>query len=316
MSVNLDLATSIKTLAARAGYAACGITTAEPFEDYAAAIDERIRRFPEAAALYGEMRHRADPRAKNPWVRSAIVCLRRYGKYDLPPEPIGLIGRSYLADRRFAGCPDHDMPKRMKAGLIELGLRVRTGGVPCRAAAVRAGLARFGRNGFAYSERYGSWVNIEAWLVDADLPADAPATGCPCPEDCDACIRACPTRALEAPFTMRMDRCIAYLTYGAPLPVADDLADRMGCWIYGCDACQDVCPLNRGKWEPLEKAAWLDEVRAHLTAEALAGMDAETYRKLIHPRFWYIPEDDPGRWRANAARAVRLGGGRSSGQAR
>ena len=302
--MNLCLVDQIKSLAAQVGYAACGITSSEPFDDYLAALADHIRRFPEAQSLYKPMRQRAAPREKTPWARSIVVCLRWYGKYALPETAVGIIGRSYLADRRYAGCPDHDMPKRMKEGLAGLGLRVKTGGVPCRAAAARAGIARFGRNGFAYSERYGSWINIEAWRVDAELPLDKPATGCPCPNGCDVCLKACPTRALESPFTMRMDRCIAYLTYGAPEPVAQDLREKMGRWIYGCDACQEVCPLNKGKWKPLEDTAWQNEAKPHLTAAALAAMDEETYRKTIHPRFPYISEDDLGRWRSNAARSV------------
>lgn len=303
----MTLVGSIKALAAEVGYAACGITSAGPFDDYAAAVEDRIRHFPEAGSLYGEMRHRANPGRKTPWVRSIIVCVRRYGKYDLPPEPLGFIGRSYLADRRFPECPDHGMPKRMKEGLIGLGLRVKTGGVPCRAAAARAGLVRFGRNSFAYSDQYGSWINIEAWQVDMELPPDQPAVGSPCPEGCDACMKACPTRALTRPFEVRMDHCIAYLTYGAPEPIAPELQDKMGCWIYGCDACQEACPLNKDKWEHEEKAPWMDEIRQCLTAEALAVMDPDTYLKVIRPRFWYIAEDNLARWHANAARSLRHG---------
>jgi len=43
---------------------------------------------------------------------------------------------------------------------------------------------------------------------------------------------------------MRMDRCIAYLTYQASLPLERGLEKKMGGWIYGCDACQEVGPLN------------------------------------------------------------------------
>ncbi|MEI6218508.1 MAG: hypothetical protein WCP86_06385, partial [bacterium] len=121
-----QIASLIKALASEIGYSACGVTSAEPFDDYTAALDDRVKRFPETTRLYDEMRHRAFPRQKAPWVRSIVVCLRRYGKYELPTEPIGLIGRSYLADRRYTGCPDHAMPKLMKEGLIKLGLRVKT----------------------------------------------------------------------------------------------------------------------------------------------------------------------------------------------
>jgi len=299
-----DLVSQIKALAAETGYAECGVTTADPFEDYATTLEELARRFPEQREQWLRMMHRARPREKAPWVRSIIVCIRWYGRYEVPESAVGSIGRSYLTDRRFEGCPDHDMPARMKAGLIRLGLRVKRGGLPDREAAARAGVARIGRNCFAYSDQYGSWINIETWLVDAELLPDTPSSGSPCPEGCDACIRACPTQALSAPFTVRMDQCIAYLTYEAPEPVSPELSGKMGKWIYGCDVCQEVCPLNKGKWKNEKKADWMLEIEPHLIPLALSQMNEETYRKIIHPRFWYIAEDNIKRWRASAARVT------------
>ena len=116
---------------------------------------------------------------------------------------------------------------------------------------------------------------------------------------------ACPTGALVEPFVMRMDRCVAYLTYHAPEPIAPELWNRMGTWIYGCDACQEVCPLNKGRWESIEGAPWLDKAALHLSPEALAGMSEKTYREIVHPLFWYISLDDIKRWHRNAARAVK-----------
>ncbi len=298
-----EIASRIKGLAAEIGYTGCGITSARPFVEYRRALADRIRRFPDAAELYEPMQGRVNPRSSRQWARSVVVCVRRYGKYEEPAELVGHIGRNYLFDLRNPLCPDHDMPVRMKSGLRELGLRVRKGGVPDRWAAVRAGVARFGRNCFAISE-HGSWINLETWMVDVELPEDAPTLESPCPPGCDACIRACPTGALSEPFVMRMDTCIAYLTYGAPLPVAPELWDRMGPWIYGCDACQEVCPLNRGAWQPQERAEWLDPVASMLTPRALAEMDEKTYRDVVHPLFWYIPPEDAERWRANARRAL------------
>lgn len=300
-----ESAQAIKEAARRAGYARCGITSAEAFGEFGAAIARRIRRFPEASGLYSAMRSRANPRARNPWARSIVVCARRYGKYEIPPGLAGRIGRAYLFDRRNPGCPDHAMPERMKAALVEMGLRVRRGGTPDRWAAARSGVARFGRNCFAYSE-HGSWINIETWLVDAELPPDDPAMEpARCPPGCRACIDACPTGALVEPFVMRMDRCIAYLTYAAPEPIPADLWRRMGSWIYGCDRCQEVCPLNDGAWENLEKPAWLQAMAQSLQPEALAAMDERTYRRVVQPAFWYVSADNVSRWHANARRALR-----------
>ncbi len=298
-----DLAVWIKKLAAELGYTACGITTAEPFEDFARVLDERIEQFPEAADLYAGMRGRIDPRASTPWAKSIVVCIRRYGKYKIHDGLTGFIGRNYLVDLRVEESPDNAMPKKMKDGLKQMGLRVRRGGVPDRSAAARAGVALLGKNCFVYSE-HGSWINIETWRVDAELPPDEPVHEAACPDGCRACIDACPTGALVEPFVMRMDQCVAYLTYGSPEPIVPELWGKMGKWIYGCDACQDACPLNKGKWEDIESAPWLEEIAEYLWPEALAEMDEETYRNIVHPRFWYISKDNISRWRRNAGRAI------------
>jgi epoxyqueuosine reductase len=299
----IDLTTRVKELAEEVGYVACGITTAEPFKEYEHALDNRVEQFGESRKLYDEMRYRVDPRRTAPWARSIIVCVRRYGKYRLPAQAVGHIGRNYLTDRRYEGCPDHTMPKRMQAGMKELGIRVKRGGVPDRAAAARAGVASFGRNTFAYSE-HGSWINIETWRVDAELSPDEPLLESPCPDGCRKCIDACPTGALCEPFVQRIDHCAAYLTYHAAEPIDPSLWAKMGKWIYGCDICQEVCPLNKGKWEEEEDAPWLDEIAEHLSPQALAVMDQQTYESVIHPRFWYIAKDNLARWHANAGRAA------------
>ena len=44
---------------------------------------------------------------------------------------------------------------------------------------------------------------------------------------------------------MRMDRCIAHLSYSGPGPADEEAEAQMGEWIYGCDICQEICPYNR-----------------------------------------------------------------------
>lgn len=299
-----ETALKIKNLAREIGYTACGITNAEPFKEFESAIKERIDRFPEAAHLYAPMKKRIDPRLSTPWAKSIVVCARWYGKYKIPKGLTGYIGRNYLCDRRNILSDDYDMPKKMKKGLIQMGLKIRGGGVPDRWAGARAGITRFGKNCFAYSQ-HGSWINIETWLIDKELPADKPTPETACPENCRKCIDACPTKALVEPFVMRMDRCIAYLTYESPPPIQPELWKKMEKWIYGCDICQKVCPLNHNTWKPLKKISWLEEAASFLKPEALANMDEETYRSVVHPAFWYIPIKNIDRWHKNAKRALQ-----------
>jgi epoxyqueuosine reductase len=200
------------------------------------------------------------------------------------------------------------MPARLKAFLRSLGWRVKSGsGTSDRWAAARAGVARLGRNTFAYAEGCGSWINIECWRVDAALPPDPPTLDDPCPPGCRRCLQACPTGALCRAREIRIERCVAWLTYAAPWPVAPDLWRRMGKWIYGCDACQDVCPLNEGAGEEREPMPWLAVSAPYWQPERLAEMSDAEYREHVLPFFWYIPPDGAGRWRANARRSQAAG---------
>ena len=61
---------------------------------------------------------------------------------------------------------------------------------------------------------------------------------------CQACLKACPTRALYAPYKVNPRLCINPLTRKEKhLP--PELRLKMQNWIIGCDICQEVCPANR-----------------------------------------------------------------------
>jgi epoxyqueuosine reductase len=311
---NQELAQQIKKTALESGYADCGITSVEPFTRFEDAVRKHMDLFPEAKDHYEAMLYRTDPRVRSPWARSIVVCVMHYGKYIIPPQVEGKIGRHYLFDRRYEGCPDHEIPKKFKQGLQELGMRVKKGGTPDRWAGVRAGVATFGKNSFVFTDKHGSWINIEPWLVDAELPPDEPSLEIPCPDGCTACIKACPTQALCAPFEMRIDRCIAHLTYSGPGPEDEDTKQQMGLWIYGCDECQTACPRTKGTWQETESAPWLEDVLPLLSPQKLASMNLETYREKIHPLFWYINDDEQGlkRWHSNAKRSINNSYGQQS----
>ncbi|HUF02015.1 MAG TPA: tRNA epoxyqueuosine(34) reductase QueG [Gaiellaceae bacterium] len=112
-----------------------------------------------------------------------------------------------------------------------------------REAAVRAGVAFYGKNTMAITRRFGSWVVLGTLVTDVEIeltpPLDADCGSC------RLCIDACPTGALDEPGVLDATRCLSYWTQ-APAPIPAAYRPELGATVYGCDVCQDVCPWNRG----------------------------------------------------------------------
>jgi epoxyqueuosine reductase len=112
-----------------------------------------------------------------------------------------------------------------------------------REAAVRAGVAFYGKNTMAITRRFGSWVVLGTLVTDVEIEA-TPALELDC-GSCRLCIDACPTGALDEPGVLDATKCLSYWTQ-APAPIPLEFRDELGDSVYGCDICQDVCPWNRG----------------------------------------------------------------------
>jgi epoxyqueuosine reductase len=134
---------------------------------------------------------------------------------------------------------------RIAAAVGPLGHRVFTDSAPVLEAelATRSGQGWRGKHTLVLNREGGSMFFLGEILVDLDLPA-TPAVSDHCGQ-CTACITACPTGAIVAPYRLDARRCISYLTieHAGPIPVA--LREAMGNRIYGCDDCQLACPWNK-----------------------------------------------------------------------
>ena len=112
-----------------------------------------------------------------------------------------------------------------------------------RAWAKKSGLGWIGKNTNLINKKSGSFFFLAEIIVDLELEYDNPTTDhC---GSCTACIDACPTEALIAPYKIDGSKCISYLTIELKDQIPSEFKGKMDKWVFGCDACQTVCPWNR-----------------------------------------------------------------------
>ncbi len=110
--------------------------------------------------------------------------------------------------------------------------------------AVKAGLGWQGKHTNLIHPKAGSWFFLGVLLIDLPLPTDPIFQTTHC-GSCTACISACPTKAIVAPYQLDARRCISYLTIELKESIPVEFRPLIGNRIYGCDDCQLVCPWNK-----------------------------------------------------------------------
>jgi epoxyqueuosine reductase len=280
------LAERVKRMAHAVGFDLAGIASAAP--------PAELGFFPRwvAKGYAGEMRYlteqverRSDVRVAFPWARSVIALGVQYDT-PAPYSTEARHDRGWIA--RYAWGDDyHDVLRAMLDRLVarldeDLGpLRARayvdTGPVVERAYAAAAGLGAWGKNTCLLHPEHGSWFFLAEVITDLALVADAPR-----PDmcgSCTACLEACPTGALPAPYVLDATRCISYQTIELRAALPDEQRAGIGRHVFGCDICQDVCPWNRKR---RHRGAAALEARPGLVAPdlaELASLDDEAFRR-------------------------------------
>lgn len=238
------------------GFDLVGFASASPFPDTQRVLEERI----EAGLLSGltwftsdRARVAGDPHNLMPKVQTLVSLGISYlsDGENAPSAPGAPRGRV----ARYAwGLDYHEVFKDKLTALhswVEerLGRRVEsrslvdTARIVDRAVAQRAGLGWYGKNTNILNRVRGSWVLLGELLLDFELVPDEPVrTHC---GSCTRCMPACPTGALIAPGVLDNNRCISYLTIELKGPIPLEMRPLIGDWVFGCDICQDVCPVNK-----------------------------------------------------------------------
>ena len=152
------------------------------------------------------------------------------------------LGRDYhkLMRKRL-----QQLASRIEGEVGAFGYRVFTDSAPVleKPLARNAGIGWIGKHTNLLSREAGSWFFLGEIYTDRQLPVTGPARD-HCGR-CTACISACPTGAITAPYELDARLCISYLTIELAGSIPLGLRALIGNRIYGCDDCQLACPWNR-----------------------------------------------------------------------
>ncbi len=201
-------------------------------------------------ARHGEMRCR--PELLLPGTATVISLRMDYLSRAREPRSVLADGRLAYVSRYALGRDYHKVLRRRLQRLAERiaavhphQWRVFTDSAPLMEVAIgeRSGLGWRGKHSLLLDREAGSMFFLGEILTDLPLPVDAPV-GAHCGQ-CTACIEACPSGAIVAPYRVDARRCISYLTIELKGSIPPELRPLIGNRIYGCDDCQIVCPWNR-----------------------------------------------------------------------
>jgi len=238
-----------------------------------------------AGLAYMERRRedRLDPRRLLDGARSALCVALQYHPLAGKDE-VG--GDLWPRVARYARGEDYHLV--MERRLRRLGDRVEaafpgsrtrsyvdTGPILERELAESAGLGVTGKNTNLLHPEGGSWFLLGELLLTLDLEPDtgiADLCG-----SCTACLDACPTGALPEPYRLDSRRCISYWTIEHRGTVPEEVRPLLGDWVFGCDICQEVCPVNAEVAAATEPALELPAARRQLGLADLLGLSRDEY---------------------------------------
>ncbi|KGO96576.1 tRNA epoxyqueuosine(34) reductase QueG [Flavobacterium enshiense] len=239
----------IKSEAARLGFLSCGISKAGFLEEEAPRLERWLKN-----GMQGEMHYmenhfdkRLDPTLLVDDAKSVIsLLLNYYPSENQNPESYKISKYAYGEDYHFV-IKDKlkDLLQFIQTEIGEVSGRAFVDSAPVldKAWAAKSGLGWIGKNANLLSKQVGSFFFIAELIVDLDLDYDTITTD-HCGK-CTACIDACPTEAIVAPYVVDGSKCISYFTIELKDNLPESMKGKFDEWMFGCDVCQDVCPWNR-----------------------------------------------------------------------
>jgi epoxyqueuosine reductase len=239
----------IKQEALRLGFLSCGISKAGFLEEEAPRLENWLNNNMNGQMSYMENHFdkRLNPTLLVDDAKSVISLLLNYYPSELQNQD------SYKISKYAYGQDYHHVIKEklkellyfIQAEIGEVSGRAFVDSAPVldKAWAAKSGLGWVGKNSNLITQKVGSFYFIAELIVDLELDYDTPTTDhC---GSCTACLDACPTEAIVAPYVVDGSKCISYFTIELKDNLPQEMKGKFDDWMFGCDVCQDVCPWNR-----------------------------------------------------------------------
>jgi epoxyqueuosine reductase len=239
----------IKQEAQRLGFLSCGISKAGFLEQEAPRLENWLNNNMQGQMSYMENHFdkRLNPTLLVDDAKSVISLLLNYYPSELQNED------SYKISKYAYGQDYHHVIKEKLKELLhfiqteigEVSGRAFVDSAPVldKAWAAKSGLGWIGKNSNLITQKVGSFYFIAELIIDLELDYDTPTTDhC---GSCTACLDACPTEAIVAPYVVDGSKCISYFTIELKDNLPQEMKGKFDDWMFGCDVCQDVCPWNR-----------------------------------------------------------------------
>jgi epoxyqueuosine reductase len=239
----------IKSEAKRLGFLSCGISKSGFLEDEAPRLENWLNHNYHGQMEYMENHFdkRLNPNLLVEDSKSVVSLLLNYYPTEFQNSD------SYKLSKYAYGQDYHFVIKEKLKELLA-SIQENIGAVSGRAFvdsapvldkawAAKSGLGWIGKNSNLLTKQVGSFYFIAELIIDLELEYDY-ATTDHC-GTCTACITACPTEAIVAPYVVNGSKCISYFTIELKDNIPQEMKGKFNDWAFGCDICQDVCPWNK-----------------------------------------------------------------------
>lgn len=282
-----NLTKAIKQKALQLGFDACGMAKAERLNEEARYLENWLNQDKHGKMAYmaNHFDKRVDPTLLVEGARTVISLSYNYFTEAKQADPEAPKIAMYALGKDY-----HEVVRERLNTLFDFisenfdGLQGRSfvdsAPVLERAWAQRSGIGWVGKNTNLLTKRRGSYFFLAEIIINAELEYDSPVKDyC---GSCTKCIDACPTQAIYEPYQLDAGKCISYFT----IELKDELIPsgykgKFENWMYGCDICQQVCPIN-SQADPHNEPAFtpLPEL-LNMSRTDWENLSEETFRKLF-----------------------------------